>query len=257
MVLCNNWRNPALLAKMAATLDVISEGRLELGIGAGWNKEEHETYGYFFPEPRARVERLKEGVEIIKKMWTEEKPSYKGKHYWIREAICDPKPVQKPHPPIMIGGAGEQFTLKVVASCADRWNFGGDIEQYKHKLGILEKYCRQIGRNPKDIEKTCFASMDVHRDKEDFLQVMEEVYGKDYDGRPVTQSIPFEEWLEKFKTRAVVGTPEECLKRIRELTDVGITYFIFRSARQIPNLKKMRESLQVFAEDVISQIRNN
>ncbi|MDQ1281538.1 MAG: hypothetical protein QG670_2803 [Thermoproteota archaeon] len=254
MVLCNNWRNPSLLAKMAATLDVISDGRLELGIGAGWNETEHETYGYPFPSPRARVERLKEGVEIIKKMWTEDRPSYKGKHYWIREAICDPKPVQKPYPPIMIGGGGEQLTLRVVASCADRWNFGGDIEQYKHKWEILENYCKKVGRDPKEIEKTCFTSMDVQRDIEASLQVMRDVYNRDYDGRPVKQSALFEEWFEKFKTRAVVGTPEECLKRIRELTDAGITYFIFRSARQTPNLKKMRESLQIFAEDVKSQI---
>jgi len=149
LVLCNNFRNPALLAKMGATLDVISKGRLDLGIGAGWHKDEHEAYGFGpFPPPSVRVERLRESVEIIKKMWTEDKASYKWKHYITKEAICEPKPVQKPHPPILIGGGGERLTLKVVAACADMWNYMGSVENYKHKLSVLEKHCKQIGRDP-------------------------------------------------------------------------------------------------------------
>ena len=99
MVLCNSYRNPALLAKMAATLDVISNGRLELGIGAGVQKDEHEAYGIPFPKPSERIERMKEAVEIIKKLWTEENANYQGKYYTVNEAVCLPKPLQKPHPP--------------------------------------------------------------------------------------------------------------------------------------------------------------
>ena len=104
MVTCNSFRNPALLAKMAATVDNISEGRLELAIGAGVQKNEHNAYGFPFPSSKARIERLGEAVEIIKMMWTEEKASYNGKHYLIHDAVCEPKPVQKPHPPITVGG---------------------------------------------------------------------------------------------------------------------------------------------------------
>lgn len=104
LVLCNNFRNPALVAKMAASLDVISNGRLEFGIGAGGNKEEHDEYGFELPEPRVRIARLREAVRIIWKMWTEERPTYSGKWYKVNNVLCEPKPLQKPHPPITIGG---------------------------------------------------------------------------------------------------------------------------------------------------------
>ncbi len=158
MVLCSSFRNPALLAKMAATLDVISGGRLEFGIGAGVQKEEHIAYGIPFPEAKIRIKRLEEAVGIIKKMWTEEKASYKGKYYEITEAVCEPKPVQKPHPPITIGGGGENLTLKVTAQYADRYDFGylPSLELYKHKLEVLENHCSAVGRDPREIERSCW-----------------------------------------------------------------------------------------------------
>jgi F420-dependent oxidoreductase-like protein len=184
MVLCNSFRNPALLAKMAATFDVISNGRLEFGIGAGVQKYEHIAYGVPFPKAHERIGRMKEAVEIIKKLWTEQKASYEGKYYRINEAVCEPKPFQKPHPPITIGGSGEKLTLKVAAQHANRCDLGyiQSLELYKHKLDVLESHCKAVGRNPQEIEKSC--------------------------------------WLEG----QTLGTPDECKQKIRQYTSLGATY---------------------------------
>ena len=123
LVTCTSYRNPALLAKMAAMLDVISKGRLEFGIGAGWYENEYTAYGYRFESPPVRIRQLREAVHIIKKMWTEEKATFHGKYFSVDAAINNPKPIQKPHPPIMIGGVGEKLMLKTVARLADRSDF--------------------------------------------------------------------------------------------------------------------------------------
>ena len=124
MVGCNSYREPSVLAKITSTLDVISGGRLEWGIGAGWYENEYKGYGFEFKAPKDRIGMLKECVEIVKSMWTQEETSYDGKYYKMERAHCDPKPLQQPHPPILIGGGGEQLTLRVVARLADRSNFG-------------------------------------------------------------------------------------------------------------------------------------
>ena len=184
MVLCNSFRNPALFAKMAATFDVISNGRLEFGIGAGVQKYEHIAYGVPFPKPHERIGRMKEAVEIIKKLWTEQEASYEGKYYRIKDAVCEPKPLQKPHPPITIGGSGEKLTLKVAAQHANRCDLGyiPSLELYKHKLNVLESHCNAVGRNPHEIEKSC--------------------------------------WLEG----QILGTPDKCKQKIRQYTSLGATY---------------------------------
>ncbi len=123
MVLCNSFRNPALLAKMAATLDNVSHGRLELGIGAGWKEDEYVGYGYDFPNPVTRVRQLKDALIILDRMWSKSPASYQGKHFRINQAYCEPKPVQKPRIPITVGGTGEQLMLKLVARHADRSNW--------------------------------------------------------------------------------------------------------------------------------------
>ena len=122
IVTCNSYRNPSLVAKMLSTLDIISNGRVELGIGAGWYEHEYIAYGYYFPSNVSRIKQLDESLNIIKTMWKEKRPSFEGKYYRIKEAICNPKPIQKPHPIIMIGGSGEKYLLKVVAKHADRYN---------------------------------------------------------------------------------------------------------------------------------------
>jgi F420-dependent oxidoreductase-like protein len=158
MVTSSAFRNPGLLAKMSATIDVISGGRLELGVGAGVQKEEHEAYGYSFPKPAYRISKMEEAVEILKLMWTREKTNYNGKNYRIVDATCEPKPIQKPHPPLIIGGCGEKLSLKVTAKLADRFDFGylSSVEEYKRKLQVLETHCRSVGRDFKEIEKSCW-----------------------------------------------------------------------------------------------------
>jgi len=122
IVTCNSYRNPALLAKMISTLDVISKGRIELGIGAGWYDKEYTAYGYEFSSDMVRINQLDESLIIIRDMWTKKRASFEGRYYKVKDAICNPKPIQKPHPTIMIGGSGERYLLKVVAKHADRYN---------------------------------------------------------------------------------------------------------------------------------------
>ena len=146
IVLCNNFRNPALLAKKSSTLQVLIEGRFILGIGAGWCQEEYRQYGYRFLSSRTRVKQLEEAVQIIRLMWREDGVTFHGKHYSIENAYCNPKP--DPLPPIMIGGSGEKYTLKVVAKYADWWNGGLlDVETWTHKLDVLANHCDDVGRD--------------------------------------------------------------------------------------------------------------
>jgi F420-dependent oxidoreductase-like protein len=151
MVTGNTYRHPAVLANMAATVDVISNGRLDLGIGAGWNEYEHTSMGIPLYAPGERIRRLGEACEIIKRLFTQPVTDFDGRYYQLKEARCEPKPVQQ-HVPIVIGGGGEQLTLRVVARYADVWNFvGGPIATLNHKLDVLRQHCAAVGRDPSAI----------------------------------------------------------------------------------------------------------
>ncbi len=153
MVTGNTYRHPAVLAKIAATVDVISNGRLDLGIGAGWNEYEHTSMGIPLYAPGERIRRLGEACEIIKRLFTQHLTDFDGRYYQLKQARCEPKPIQKPYPPFVIGGGGEQLTLRVVAQYADVWNFaGGSVEQFNHKVEILREHCDKVGRDPAEIE---------------------------------------------------------------------------------------------------------
>uniref|UniRef100_A0A831TAU0 LLM class F420-dependent oxidoreductase n=1 Tax=Thermorudis peleae TaxID=1382356 RepID=A0A831TAU0_9BACT len=155
MVTGNTYRHPAVLANIAATVDVISGGRLDFGIGAGWHELEHDMYGLELPSPGRRIRMLGEACEVIRRLWTEERPSFEGRYYRLREARCEPKPVQKPYPPFVIGGSGEQLTLRVAAQYADIWNFGGGpVETFRHKSEVLDRHCLEIGRDPSSIQRS-------------------------------------------------------------------------------------------------------
>src|SRR6202165_922001 len=144
MVTCNNYRNPALLAKMASTVDTLAHGRLDFGIGAGWYEEEHVAYGYQFPGTRERLERLREAVQVILAMWTQQEANFEGTYYSVKGAINQPKGVQKPHIPLLIGGGGEKVTLKLVAQSANACNIGGDTATIKHKFAVLKQHCDDL-----------------------------------------------------------------------------------------------------------------
>ena len=240
MVTCNSFRKPSLLAKMAATVDNISNGRLELGIGAGVQKNEHNAYGFSFPSSKARIERLSEAVEIIKKLWTEEKASYNGKHYTIRDAVCEPKPVQKPYPPITIGGGGEKLTLKVTARHADRYDWGylPSVEEYKRKLKVLEKHCDAVGRSFNEIEKSCWPAGQIFigEDRKELK-------------KRILNLMPKGVSLEDFTRTSFVGTPKDFIKQLRQYMNLGMTHFMLFFG-DLPDLRGLR----LFAEKVVKKI---
>lgn len=153
MVTANNFRNPALQAKMASTLDVLSHGRFTFGIGAGYYEPDYRTYGYAFPEGKVRVRQLREAVQIILAMWNEPAPTFEGTYYQIHGAINQPKGVQQPHIPLLIAGFGEQL-LKVVAESADICNTGGDPATVEQKFAVLKKHCETVGRDYESIKRT-------------------------------------------------------------------------------------------------------
>ncbi len=159
MVTGVTYRNPALLAKIVTTLDVISSGRAILGIGAAWNEQEHDGYGFEFYTQRERFERLTEAVQIARLMFTEDRPSFDGSYYRIHEALNVPRPVTPGGPPILVGGSGEKWTLRLVAERADACNLFGDVDTIRHKISVIEQHCADVGRDPAEITKTRLGSL--------------------------------------------------------------------------------------------------
>jgi F420-dependent oxidoreductase-like protein len=231
------YRHPSVLAKMAATLDILSKGRLFMGIGAAWNQEESLAYGIIpFPPNKERLLRLEEAIQIIRKMWTEEPTTtFNGKYYDIRNAYCNPKPIQKPSPRIMVGGSGERQTLKIVAKYADACNLFGSAETVKRKLSVLNEHCKSVGRDFDSILKTKLGFIVMDNDKETaekrVLQQISKVMPKD-----------------QIKEFVIYGTPEDVLKQIEILEEAGIQYFI---ADLEPD--KELEALQTFADSIIKK----
>ncbi len=153
MVAGNTYRHPAIQAHMAATVDVISHGRLDFGIGAGWNEYEHQSMGIPLYTPGERIRRLGEACEIIQRLFTHHLTDFEGRYYQLKQARCEPKPIQKPYPPFFIGGSGEQLTLRVVARYANVWNcMLTDVEEFRRKVRILHEHCAAVGRDPHQIE---------------------------------------------------------------------------------------------------------
>ncbi len=159
------YRNPALLAKMAATVDAISRGRLTFGFGAGWFETEYRQYGWEFPpRPAVRIRQMEEAVRLILAMWTGKRTTFRGKYFHVEDAILEPKPIQQPRPPVMIAGGGEQLTLRAVARLADACNVGGSPDAVRHKFDVLRRHCEAEQRPYEAIERTCIASFLLARD---------------------------------------------------------------------------------------------
>ncbi len=239
LVLCNLFRHPPLLAKESATLDSISGGRLELGLGAGWHEPELRAYGYPFEKPSTRVRRLDEAAQIIKKMWTEESPSFEGRHYRIEDAYCAPKPVQKPHPPLMIGGGGEQLLLRTVARHADVCNFAawrGTPEDYRMKLKVLERHCKKVGRDPAEIRRSWAAYVFLKKGRRE----ADEALGKYVERMAAATNRPAESLRPP-----IAGTSSECVEQIGRYVDAGVSLFILRFMGG-----DLEEEATLFAEEV-------
>ena len=233
MVGCNGYRNPALYAKIASTVDVASHGRLNAGIGAGWYEHEWRAYGYGFPELKERMGMFKEACEIIHRMWTEEYPTFKGKYYTIDRPINEPKGVQKPHPPLWIGGSGERVTLKLVAQFGDACNVGGDPDTIRHKLAVLRQHCETVGRNYDDIVKSAEAEVLV--------------IGRDEDPEPTRAKARRDEG---FREGTLIADAERVAEYLRTLIEAGIDYFII----YIPGVAYDLEPLHRFETEVIPQL---
>lgn len=218
MVTCNGYRNPALLAKVASTIDVMSAGRLLCGLGAGWYEHEWRAYGYGFPDIPERMRAFREAVEIIVKMWTEQKPTYSGKHYTIDGPINEPRGVQTPHIPLWLGGGGEKVTLKLVAQYAQACNVGGgNPEVVAQKLAILKAHCDAVERDYASIVKSTNINVFMLAPGED-AEVATRAVRTAYNGT-VTP-------LEEYKKGIVVGTADVVEAKIESLLAAGADYII-------------------------------
>jgi F420-dependent oxidoreductase-like protein len=170
------YRHPGLLAKIVTTLDVLSRGRAQLGIGAAWYEREHHGLGVNYPATAERFERLEETLQIVLQMWSEDDGPFEGRHYRLAETICQPRPVSAPHPRIMIGGNGENKTLRLVAQYADVSNIiPGSVDEARHKFEVIERHCADLGRDPEEIERTVLASFLDVGDKDGFVATCEEL----------------------------------------------------------------------------------
>lgn len=254
LVLCNDYRNPALVAKMASTLDVISGGRLELGLGAGWHEPEYEAYGWEYRDGFERLMRLDESIRLMKEMWTTDSgdgASFAGDHYEIDGAYCEPGPVQDPHPPILVGGQGEEVTLKLVAKHADVWNtdvFKGTPETLEHKIGVIEDHCETVGRDPDEIEYSWDGHVICTRDPEKYERLLDLMIPIQFEEEYVDQAdITTEEIARDY---FIMGTPEECAEAIERRIDVGVTKFQCWFV-DFPDTGGM----ELFADEVMPQFR--
>jgi len=242
LVNCNSYRNPSLLAKMAASLDVISGGRLEFMIGAGWYKEEYMGYGYPFPPFKVRAAQLKEAIEVLKLMWTQHRAYFNGKYYKLEGALCYPKPVQKPYPRVWVGGGGEKYTLRVVAEVGDGTNFFGSPEVFERKLGVLREHCEKVGRDFDEIAKSWAGDVVIgltETEVENRLKKLRAMLKR----RGMSDDVPFEE----IEAPRLIGTPEQIMDKLERYLKLGVNYFvvIFPDPLDV-------EALKIFAEKIIA-----
>jgi F420-dependent oxidoreductase-like protein len=241
---CNSYRPPALLAKISATLDMISNGRLILGIGAGWKQVEYDAYGYDFPRIGERFDRLEEALQVIIKLWTEDRANFDGKFYKLNDAVFAPKPIQQPHPPILIGGHGEKRTLKLVARYGNMSNFSPwGTERLERLLKVLRSHCRDEGRDYDSITKT-FLGYCLITENEDEIR---EFNAK----RAQEQGITVDEYLGKQSglPGAWAGTVDEIAAQFQHLAGMGFSHFqvLFPYNRE-------RETSELFAEKIIPNV---
>jgi len=236
MVTCNGYRSPALLAKMASTVDVMSHGRLYCGLGAGWYEHEWRAYGYGFPETRERMRAFTEACEIVVRMWTEGAPTFQGNYYTIDAPINLPKGVRKPHPSFWIGGGGERVTLKLVAKWANACNIGGNPETLRHKFAVLREHCDALGRDYNSIIRSTSLEPIILR--------------KPGEAPEAALALARQNFGNSFPN-AVIGTPDEVVEQIQTLIDAGANYLLLF----FPRIAYDHEQLHWFAEEIIPRIR--
>jgi alkanesulfonate monooxygenase SsuD/methylene tetrahydromethanopterin reductase-like flavin-dependent oxidoreductase (luciferase family) len=223
--MANNYRPPALMAKMAASLQAFSRGRLILGYGAGWHEPEYRAYGYEFPSARVRIAQMVEGLLVMKAMWSQSPASFKGEYYQIEDAYCEPRP--EPPPPIMIGGDGEQLTLRAVAEHADWWNaLMRPLPVLRHKIDVLDGHCRAVGRDPATVRRTITRTVYLKRTRAEA-----EAWAGD---KLQADNPPF------------AGEPAALVEHLQELSELGFDLFQMVFAG-FPDTSDMK----LFADEVL------
>lgn len=232
------YRNPGLLANIGATLDIVTGGRLEMGLGAGWFEQEARAYGMEFLPASERLKQLDEGVQVIKSLWENPVSNFQGRYYQLNEARCEPKPVQLPHPPIWIGGQGEKVTLRIVAQQADGWDMDMfPLDEYRRKLDILAEHCHKAGRAPKSVRKMIHFP-GIISDDEKSMQIRAEAMARSWNTD-----------LDGLRQRALIGTPEQAAEHLSKFVELGVEHFVLSVAP--PYDMRM---VELFIEDVAPRV---
>ncbi|MEM2927403.1 MAG: LLM class flavin-dependent oxidoreductase [Nitrososphaerota archaeon] len=238
-------RQPAILAKQVATIDFISNGRVIFGVGAGWHRKEFESYGLPYDTHQVRINKMMEGLEVIKKLWTEPFASYNGKYYKIREAPLWPKPIQKPHPPIWFGGTSIKI-LNITSLYGQGWvPYCPTAEQFKELYSKIEEIAKKAGRNPSEIEPACVVLACISSNYDEARKIAESIIKL-----RGSFSLKPEEWDEAEK-RGIYGGPDDCIERIEEYFKAGVKHILF----EIISPKIVHNNVKLFGEKVISYFK--
>jgi F420-dependent oxidoreductase-like protein len=244
MCTCMGYRNPAYLAKVAATVDVISGGRTEMGIGAGWYEHEWRAYGYGFPRAGERIGQLDEGVQIMRQLWTAGEATLHGRHYQVDGAICRPLPLQQGGIPLWIAGGGEQKTLRIAARYAAYTNFDGTPEGFRHKSEVLAAHCRDVGTDFGAIVRSANYNVVIGESEQDVADKLARIRSRFQRYLPADK---VDNTIQLLSSGPLVGTPERVAERLAEVSGLGMTYAIV----YFPEAAYDQSGLRLFAEKVV------
>ncbi|MGV1007385.1 MAG: LLM class F420-dependent oxidoreductase [Dermatophilaceae bacterium] len=256
MCTCMTYRNPAYLAKVAATVDVVSGGRVEMGIGGGWYEHEWRAYGYGFPETRVRLGRLRDGVEIFRQMWTTGVATHAGEHYVADGAICAPRPLQGTSVPgsrangipMWVAGGGEQVTLRIAARYADYTNFFGDVEQFRHKDAVLRRHCAALGRDSDEIVRSTNVNVVIGRTQREVEERLEQYVTRRVGAGLREDRVRAE--VRGMRGTPGVGTPDKLVEDLRAYAGAGLGYAI----AYFPEAAYDVSGVELFAREVIPEL---
>jgi F420-dependent oxidoreductase-like protein len=234
LVTGNTYRHPAVLAKMAASVDHIAEGRLVLGLGAGWQENEHEAYGIELPEVPERLARLEEACQVIRLLHSQERSNFEGRYYKLVDAPCEPKPLQRPLP-LLIGGQGEKVTMRIAARYADEWNCWGLPDEIARKIQVLERHCREIGREPREIRRSAQAQVFMSKDVDQL-----------------------EHWRSQPQKRPrIVGTAAQVAEMVGRYSEIGLDEFIVSDHTLGRDVNEKRDNMDRFLDEVAIELQGH